>query len=130
MTYRINLALAGEGCASLELYGPRLATSTTPSRTASACSGYGLFTPAAGEGGRYSLLVTAPRGVRGVQRYHLQVGRALADDTAPGQFLRNFETVRGRVDGQRLDVVDLYRFDVTKRSSAHARRSRPRRISA
>lgn len=116
VTYRINLALAGEGCAALELYGPDAGDFDDPVEDRLACSGYGLFTPAAGEGGRYSLLVTAPRGVRGVQRYHLQVGRALADDSAPGQFLRNFETVRGRVDGQRLDVVDLYRFDVTKRS--------------
>ena len=116
VTYRINLALAGEGCASLELYGPDAGDFDDPVEDRLGCSGYGLFTPASGEGGRYSLLVTAPRGVRGVQRYHLQVGRALADDTSPGQFIRNFAKVRGRVDGQRLDVVDLYRFDVTKRS--------------
>lgn len=116
VTYRINLALAGRGCASLELYGPSAGDFSDPVEDRLDCSGYGLFTPAAGEGGRYSLLVTAPRGVRGIQRYHLQVGRAQADDTAPGQFIRNFATVQGRVDGLRLDVVDLYRFDVTTRS--------------
>lgn len=116
VTYRVNLALAGGGCASLELYGPSAGDFSDPVEDRLDCSGYGLFTPAAGEGGRYSLLVTAPRGVRGTQRYHLQVGRAQADDTSPGQFLRNFATVQGRVDGLRLDVVDLYRFDVTTRS--------------
>jgi len=116
VTYRLNLALAGEGCANLELYGPKAHGFDDPVADRLGCSGYGLFTPGPGEGGRYSLLVTAPRGVRGVQRYHLQVGRALADDTAPGQFVRNFAKVSAKVDGRRLDVVDLYRFDVVNRS--------------
>ena len=116
VTYRLNLALAGAGCANLELYGPTAGGFDDPVADRLGCSGYGLFTPGPGEGGRYSLLVTAPHGVRGVQRYHLQVGRALADDTAPGHFIRNFAKVRGKVDGRRLDVVDLYRFDVKSRS--------------
>lgn len=116
VTYRLNLALAGRGCANVELYGPKAGDFDEPVADRIGCSGYGLFTPGAGEGGRYSLLVTAPRGVRGIQRYHLQVGRALADDTSPGRFIRNFARVSGKVDGQRLDVIDLYRFDVTNRS--------------
>ncbi|HVP01047.1 MAG TPA: hypothetical protein VMT10_00650 [Solirubrobacteraceae bacterium] len=121
VTYRINLALAGSGCASLELYGPGARSFDDPVADRLGCSGYGLFTPPSGEGGRYSLLVTAPHGVRGVQRYHLQVGRALGDDSAPGVFLRNFATAHGKVDGRRLDVVDLYRFDVKRRSELSLR---------
>ena len=52
VTYRINLALAGEGCASLELYGPSAGDFDDPVEDRLGCSGYGLYTPAAGEGGR------------------------------------------------------------------------------
>ena len=39
-----------------------------------------------------------------------------ADDTAPGVFIANYARVRESLDGRGVDHVDLYRFDVTRRS--------------
>ena len=116
VTYRINLSAAGSRCANLAIYGPRATSFDDEPARRAPCEGYLLFTPKAGEGGRHSLLVRAVRGARGAQRYHLQVGRALADDTAPGRFVPNFAKVKGKLDGRRTDVVDLFRFDVVRRS--------------
>jgi len=115
-TYRMNLQ-AGEGCVALELYpaGTRDFDSASPVRRLR-CGGYLLYTPGAGEGGRYSLRAVAAARVRGPQRYHLQAGPALADDTAPGAFLSNYQRRRGSLSGRGVDVVDLYRFDVRRRS--------------
>lgn len=121
VTYRFHLALAGDGCASLRIYEPAARSFAGPPADHTGCSGYGLFTPGAGEGGTYSLLVTAPRGVRGAQRYHLQAGRALEDDIAPGRDISALAQVRGRLDGKRLDVVDLYCFEVTRRREVRLR---------
>ena len=79
-------------------------------------SGYATFTPAAGEGGRYSLLVTAGPGVRTLQRYHLEAAAAGRDDTAPGRFLSNRRTMSNALNGARIDALDLYRFNVARRS--------------
>jgi hypothetical protein len=62
------------------------------------------------------LRVTAPRSARGSLRYRVQVAPARADDTAPGRFIPNHGRVRNRLRGNRVDVVDLYRFDVVTRS--------------
>ena len=121
VTYRLHLALAGDGCASLEIYAPTAQGFSAPPVDHTGCSGYGLFTPGPGQGGTYSLLVTAPRGVRGAQRYHLQVGRALEDDIAPGRDISALTQIRGRLDGKRLDVVDLYCFEVTRRGEVRLR---------
>ena len=121
VTYRLHLALAGDGCASLEIYAPTAQGFSAPPVDHTVCSGYGLFTPGPGQGGTYSLLVTAPRGVRGAQRYHLQVGRALEDDIAPGRDISALTQIRGRLDGKRLDVVDLYCFEVTRRGEVRLR---------
>jgi hypothetical protein len=117
-TYRINLANAEEGCVTLELYAPgtRDFEKASPERHLR-CGGYLLFTPGAGEGGRYSLRAVAAPRRRGAQRYRLRAARALADDTSPGLFLGNYARVRGGLDGAGVDVVDLYRFDVARRSS-------------
>jgi len=125
VTYRFHLALAGDGCASLKLYGPTARDFTGPAADHTGCSGYGLFTPGPGQGGTYSLLVTAPRGVRGAQRYHLQLGRALEDDIAPGRDISGVAQIRGRLDGKRLDVVDLYCFEVTRRGEVRLRVEAP-----
>ncbi len=125
VTYRLHLALAGDGCASLEIYAPTAQGFSAPAVDHTGCSGYGLFTPGPGQGGTYSLLVTAPRGVRGAQRYHLQVGRALADDIAPGRSIGAVARIRGRLDGKRLDVVDLYCFEVPRRSEVRLRVEAP-----
>jgi hypothetical protein len=120
--YRINMAgLDEDGCVTLEVYGPGTSSfeDGEPIRTLH-CGGYVLYTPGPGDSGRYSFLVRASSGTRGAQHYHLQVARAGADDAAPGIFLHNFARVRGSVHGARVDVVDLYRFDVTTRSTLFA----------
>lgn len=111
VSYRIRIAAEGEACPLLRLFPP--GETVTPRRVAR-CNAYLLFTPRAGEGGRYSLRVDAQPRRRGPQRYRLQVARAGADDTAPGLFLANYETERGSLRG--IDAVDLYRFDVARRS--------------
>jgi hypothetical protein len=115
VSYRINLA-AGP-CMSLRIYSPgtRDFESDPPVRSAG-CDGYLLFTPAAGEGGRYSLVVNARPNRRGAQRYHLQAARAGSDDTTPGLPLPNHRRMRGSLAGAAVDAVDLYRFSLTRRS--------------
>lgn len=118
VTYRMHLSGRDGGCStSLRVYRPGIASfgSASPVRTLG-CGGYWLFTPEPGEGGRHSLRVVASRFARGPQRYHLQVARAGRDDTAPGIFVRNHARVRGGLRGGGIDVVDLFRFDVTRRS--------------
>jgi hypothetical protein len=115
-TYRLNLA-AGP-CMSLQVYPPGTGDFETESPVRSAgCDGYLVFTPAAGEGGRYSLLVSAHPGRRGPQRYHLQAARAGIDDTAPGLPLPNYRRMRGSLRGGAVDAVDLYRFSLGRRSA-------------
>jgi hypothetical protein len=117
-SYRINLSQPEGGCVSLLLYpagtrgsfdGPRAVKSMR-------CGGYLLYTPKAGEGGRFSLYVAAQGNKRGPQPYRLDFGAAGADDTAPGLSLANYEQARGSLAGNRLDALDLYRFSVRKRS--------------
>lgn len=117
-TYRVNLA--AQDCLGLAIYAPGTSSfDEAPVRTVG-CGGYTLFTPVAGAGGRYSFVVRAGSS-REVERYHLQVGGAAGDDTSPGRFLRNHEVVHGRLNARRLDVVDLYRFDVVHRSLTELR---------
>lgn len=117
-TYRVNLA--AEGCLGLAIYLPGTSSfDEAPMRTVG-CNGYAVFTPRAGESGRYSFVVTPGRS-REVQRYHLQVGGAGADDTSPGRFIGNHDVVHSRLNAKRLDVVDLYRFDVVHRSITQLR---------
>ena len=115
-TYRIHRAQA-TGCTSLALYAPGTADfdDASPVKRAG-CGGYFLYTPAAGEGGRYSLLVTAQPRRRGDQRYHLQVAEASVDDTSPGLPLENYQRARGSLQGSGVDAVDLYRFSLARRS--------------
>jgi hypothetical protein len=115
-TYRLNLA-AGP-CMSLLVYSPGTRDFESEAPVARAgCDGYLLFTPAAGESGRYSLVVNAHPRRRGPQTYHLQAARAGVDDTAPGLPLPNYRRVRGSLRGRAVDAVDLYRFSLTRRSA-------------
>ncbi len=116
ITYRIHRAQA-KGCTRLELFAPGTTDfeDESPVRTAG-CGGYFLFTPAAGEGGRYSLVVNAQQRRRNDQRYHLQVSRAREDDTSPGLPLANYQRARGSLRGSGVDVVDLYRFSIETKS--------------
>src|SRR5919206_49151 len=114
-SYRINLAAGGQACTRLQVFGPGTRSFDGGSPIARAgCDGYLLFTPQ--RSGTYSLLVSAAPASHHAQRYHVQLARAGRDDTAPGVFLRNFARRRGRLNGRRIDVVDLFRFDVTARS--------------
>lgn len=114
VTYRVNLARPN--CMRLSIFGPGTSSFDDEPVRRLPCGGYTIITPGPGEGGRYSFLVESASRVRSAQRYHLQVGRAGADDTAPGRFIRNHVRVRGGLSGGRLDVVDLYRFDVLQAS--------------
>ncbi|HET7854856.1 MAG TPA: hypothetical protein VFL41_00205, partial [Gaiellaceae bacterium] len=115
-TYRINLVARAEGCLRLVLYRPHTRSfgDASPLRSRS-CGGYFTFTPGPDGGGLYSLLVMAREG-RGEVQYHLEVARAGPDDTSPGLPLRNLEQRAGGLSGGSIDVVDLYRFQVSTRS--------------
>lgn len=114
VSYRMNLA--SSKCTPLLLFPPRTRSfqDDSPVRRLR-CGGYTLFTPPGGQGGRYSLVAEAPR-ASGPAKFRLSAGRAAADDTAPGRFIRNYARVGGRLDGSGLNVLDLYRFDVTRHS--------------
>jgi hypothetical protein len=113
--YRIAVAHPGEGCVGALVYGPRPRSGQQPAARIG-CKGYTLFTPRDGRDGRYAIVVHAQSDVRGPQRYHLELAPAGADDTAPGVFIANYARVRQDLDGRGVDRVDLYRFDVTRRS--------------
>ena len=115
-TYRVHL-VSRERCAAASLYPPGTGSfeGGSPVRNFD-CDGYFIYTPKAGEGGRYSIQVRAPRSRRGALPYRLQVARAGEDDTAPGKPLANDVRVRGSLRGSGADVVDLYRFDVRRPS--------------
>lgn len=106
----MRLSLRSDRCMSLTIFSPGTRSFGGFDRR---CADYRLFTPT--ETGRYSLVVNALRG-RDKQRYRLRVAPARRDDTAPGVFIGNNAKVRGRVNGG-IDSRDLYRFDVTRRST-------------
>ena len=115
-TYRINLITGKDECAGLVLYRPRTRSFSESSALRSrSCGGYFTFTPGPDGGGLYSLVVLARSG-GGELQYHLEVARAGRDDTAPGLPLRNLEQRTGSLSGSSVDVVDLYRFQVSGRS--------------
>lgn len=115
-TYRINLSAFSGACMRLTIYAPDANDFESDDPVAGGRCGYAVFTPGPGEGGRYSFLVEPSSGSRGVQRYHIQAASAGRDDTTPGIFVRNHARVRGTLDATGVDVVDLYRFDVTRTS--------------
>lgn len=117
-TYRVNLADGAEGCVTLEIYPPGTDDfDEDEARRTLRCGGYALFTPRSGEGGRYSFRALARERASGPQPYRLQVARAGADDTAPGARLANLRRVRGSLRSAGIDAVDLYRFDLPRRSA-------------
>lgn len=121
-TYRVNLVSRGSSCVDLSIFAPGTRSfDGAPPVAQASCGGYRLFTPGPGEGGRYSFRLQAQGRAHTTQRYHLQVARAGRDDTAPGRFVRNYARVRAAVNGGRADVVDLYRFDVVRRSDLDLR---------
>jgi hypothetical protein len=121
-TYRVNLDPRRTRCVTLAIYGPgtRSFRAARPIRELR-CGGYELLTPAPGRGGRYILVARAVTGDRRRQRYHLRVAPAAPDDTAPGIFIGNHARVQGSLRAGGIDVVDLYRFDVVRRSGLFLR---------
>jgi hypothetical protein len=117
-SYRINLSQPEGGCVGLALYpaGTRGSFDDATPVKRLGCGGYMLYTPKAGEGGRFSLYVSAHSSKRGPQPYRLDFAAAGADDTSPGLALANYQKARGTLTGGGIDVVDLYRFSVTRRS--------------
>jgi hypothetical protein len=115
-TYRVHL-VSRKRCVNAALFPP--GTTSFPGGDpvrSFGCDKYFLYTPGPGSGGRYSIQVRAPRSVRGALPYHLAVARAGEDDTGPGLVLANDVRVRGSLRGAGADVVDLYRFSVSRRS--------------
>ncbi len=119
-TYRLRLTGRGEGACGVTgaLYEPGTDDfdSSPVKRFGCDSDGYATYTPGPREGGRYSVLVSVPSGVRTLKRYHLEVAGAGFDDTAPGRFLANRSTASNRLNGARIDALDLYRFTVARRS--------------
>jgi hypothetical protein len=117
-TYRMRLTGRNLRCfthARVYRPGTRSFGAGSPVRTLR-CGSYVTFTPRPGHGGRYPIQVEANGDRRGPQPYHLQVARAGRDDTTPGIPIANHQRVRAALRGSRIDAVDLYRFDVTRRS--------------
>lgn len=117
-TYRLRLTGRNLRCFThARIYRPGTGSfdAASPVKTLR-CGGYLTFTPRPGKGGRYSIQVEADGSRRGPQPYHLQVARAGRDDTTPGIPIANHQRVRAALRGSRIDAVDLYRFDVTRRS--------------
>ena len=112
-TYRLNFVSSGGRCATAELYADEDTFRSDPVRRLR-CDAHTVFAPPAS--GTYSVLVLAPRSSRDRLSYRVRVGRAGADDTAPGIRLPNDVRVRGRLRGNQLDAVDLYRFTVARPS--------------
>jgi hypothetical protein len=117
VAYRMNLVPLRGRCVTLSFYRPGTSSfaGAQPIKRLS-CGGYATFTPGPRGGGRYTLLVTANGTRPGPQRYHLQAGLEGPDDMAPGMPIANLQTRRGSLSGNGIDVVDLYRFRVEKRS--------------
>jgi hypothetical protein len=120
VSYLINLANAngsGGGCVNGRLFPPgtRSFEEGSPAVVHINCRGYRLFTPAAGQGGRFSFEVTPQD--RGVKHFRLQVARADSSETAPGLALGNYAHGNGHLDGKSVHVLRLYRMDVTSHSN-------------
>lgn len=113
---RVNLS--ADRCLPLRVFAPGVRSFDRAEPVLSArCGGYRLFTPR--ETGQYVFLVEAGKG-RGGQKYRLRVAAAGRDDTAPGIPLGDRAKVKGRLNGG-LDSVDLYRFQVSRRSAVKLR---------
>jgi hypothetical protein len=89
------------------------------------CGGFRLFTPGAGQGGLYTFEITPRFSHRGVQRFHLQIAPVGADETAPGLALGNYAHAHGYLDGRSVQVLRLYRMEVTSHSNLTLELSAP-----
>jgi len=132
VSYLINLANQTKGaCVSGALFAPGTTSfggeegEQTSALMSIACGGYRLFTPGPGEGGRYSFEVTPRMSRAGIQRFHLQVAPAGPAETAPGVPLGNYARLHGRLNGNGIQVLRLYRMEVTSHSNLTLRLDAP-----
>ncbi|HEV3320648.1 MAG TPA: hypothetical protein VG147_00470 [Solirubrobacteraceae bacterium] len=127
VSYLVNLVNETKGgCVNGALFGP----GTKSFEGASArfrvnCGGYRLFTPGQGKGGIYSFEVTPDPERKGEQRFHLQVTVANGMQITPGEELGNYGRSSGRLEGSGIQVLRLYRMDVTSHSNLTLRLSAP-----
>jgi hypothetical protein len=127
VSYLVNLVNETKGgCVNGALYGPGTRSFEGASaRLRVNCGGYRLFTPGQGKGGIYSFEVTPDPERKGEQRFHLQVEAANGTQTTPGQELGNYGRSSGRLQGSGIQVLRLYRMDVTSHSNLTLRLSAP-----
>jgi hypothetical protein len=127
VSYLINLANQTDGaCVSGALFAPGTDSfEGGSSLLRMGCGGYRLFTPGPGEGGRYSFEITPRSSFRGIQRFHLEVAPAESSETAPGVSLDNYARARGRLNGSGVQVLRLYRLDVTSHSNVTLKLAAP-----
>lgn len=119
VSYLINLANETEGaCVSGALFPPGTSSFQEGSPVLHiGCGGYRLFTPGPGKGGRYSFEVTPRLSDSGPQRFRLQAATAGSAETAPGIALPNYGRAQGHLNGRGVQVLRLYRMDVTSHSN-------------
>jgi hypothetical protein len=108
VAYRMNLVSSGGRCALAEFHDDGGVVRRLR------CDAHTVWVPE--QTGLHTLHVQAPRAARERIRYRLRVGRAAADDMAPGLRLANDQAMRGRLNGAEVDAVDLYRFSIANRS--------------
>jgi hypothetical protein len=127
VSYLVNLANETKGaCVNGALFAPGTRSFEGASaRLRVDCGGYRLFTPGPGKGGLYSFEVTPSPSDKGEQHFHLQVTPANGTQTAPGLALGNYGRARGRLEGTGIEVLRLYRMDVTSHSNLTLRLSAP-----
>ena len=113
-TYKINLFKPNEGCMQLKIFEPGTGSFDSTPAAGLSCAGYRLFTPRIS--GVWSFLIVAAPSNPGRQFYGLHVAAASSKETAPGILLPNLTPITDRLNAERIDIVRLYRFNVTRRS--------------
>jgi hypothetical protein len=120
-SYRIALTGRAGACVDAAVFRPGIRSFDAEPALRLGCDEYALYTPGPDEVGITPIQVT-PDGARpGARPYRLRVRPAGPDDTTPGRVLPNLRTVRGALDFAAADAVDLYRFDVVRRSDVSLR---------
>ncbi len=112
-TYRLGFS---SSCASVTL---RLRRQPTRVLASLECRGYRTFTPGPDGGGEYVLAVVSD-GQAQRKPYRLLFAPAAPDDLGVGVALRNRVPVRGVLDPNRLDLQDVYHFDVERRADVRS----------
>src|SRR5918994_1739822 len=109
ITYRIGFSARSCATATLRARGQLRRVLATLG-----CRAYRTFTPGPDGGGAYVLEVTAA-GQPQAQGYRLLFAPAAPDDLGVGVAVRNRAPIRGSLDPNRLDLQDVYHFDVERR---------------